>query len=225
MLICQFRDEHCLRFQDLCLHLGVNPFTVTLQRSSICHLKAVWKSCCSVTQSCPTLCDPMDMPSLPVLHHLPELAQTHVHWVGDAIQPSHPLLIPFSSCLQSFPASGSFPMSWLFTSGGQKIGASASASLFPMNIQYWFPLGLTGSISLPAKGLSRVFSSATVQKHWFFSAQLSLWSNSHIHTWLLKTTIALTRQTFVRSCLKEYRGWKNCSHVKLYRDVTFCLLL
>ena len=134
-------------------------------------------------------------------------------------------VIPFSSCLQSFPALGSFPVSWPFTSGGQRIGASASASVLPMNIQDWFPLGLTGLISLLAKGLSGVFSSTTVQKHRFFSAQLSLWSNSHIHTWLLKKNIALTSQTFVRSCLKEYRGWKNCSHVKLYRDVTFCLLL
>ena len=91
--------------------------------------------CCSVAQSCLTLCDPMGciMPGFPVLHHLPELTQTHVHWVCDAIQPSHPL-VPFSSCLQSFPASGSFPMSWLFRSGGYSIGASASASVLPMNI-------------------------------------------------------------------------------------------
>ena len=91
-----------------------------------------------------------------------------------------------SFCLQSFPASGSFPMSWLFTSGGQSIGASASVSVLPMNIQDWFPLGLTGLISLSSKGLSGVFSSTTVQKHQFFSVQLSLWSNSHIHTWLLE---------------------------------------
>ena len=86
---------------------------------------------------------------------------------------------PFA-CLQSFPASGSFPMSQFFTSGGQSTGVSASASVLPMNIQDWFPLGLTGLISLPSKGLSRVFSSTTVQKHQFFSAQLSLESNSHI---------------------------------------------
>ena len=90
---------------------------------------------------------------------------------------------PFSFCLQPFPASGSFPMSWLFTSGCQ---ASTSASVFPMNIQDWFPLGLTGLISLLSKGLSRVFSGTTVWKHQFFSAQPSLWSNSHIHTWLLE---------------------------------------
>ena len=82
----------------------------------------------SVTQSCPTLCDPMDgsTPGLPVHHHLPEFTQTHFHWVRDAIQPSHPL-VPFSSHLQSFPASGSFPVSQFFTSGGQSIGVSASA--------------------------------------------------------------------------------------------------
>ena len=95
-------------------------------------------------------------------------------------------VIPFSSCLQSFPASGSFPMSQFFASGGQSIGASASASVLPMNIQDWFPLGLTGLISLLFKGLSRVFSSTTVQKHQFFGAQTSLWSSSHSHTWLLK---------------------------------------
>ena len=91
-------------------------------------------------------------------------------------------MFSFSSCPQSLPASGSFPMSQFFTSGGQSIGASASASVLPMNIQDWFPLGLTGWISLQYKRLSRVFSSTTVQKHQFFSAELSLWSNSHIHT-------------------------------------------
>ena len=94
-------------------------------------------------------------------------------------------LIPFSSCLQSFPASGSFPVSWLFASGTQNISALASASVLPMNIQGWSPLGLTGLISLQSKVLSRVFSSTKIQKHQFFSAQLSLWSNSHIHLWLL----------------------------------------
>ena len=102
----------------------------------------------------------------------------------------HPIIlssiIPFSSYPQSFPASGSFLMSWLFTSGGQSIGASASASVLPMNIQDWFPLGLTGLIFLQSKGLSRVSSNNTVQKRQFFSAQTSLWSNSHTHTWLLE---------------------------------------
>ena len=95
-------------------------------------------------------------------------------------------VIPFSSCLQSSPASGSFPMSQFFTSDGQSIGASASASVLPMNIQGWWPLGLTGLIFLHSKGLSRVFSNTTIQKHQYFGAYLSLWSNSHIHTWLLE---------------------------------------
>ena len=91
-------------------------------------------------------------------------------------------VVPFSSRLQSFPASGSFPMNPFFTLGGQSIGASASASVLPMNIQNWFLLGLTGLISLLSKGLARVFSNTTVQKHQFFSVQLSLWSNAHIPT-------------------------------------------
>ena len=120
----------------------------------------------SVTQSCSTLCDPMNhsMPGLPVHHQLPEFTQTHVHRVGDAIQPSHPL--SFSSCPQSLPASGSFPMSQLFAWGGQSIGVSASASVLPMNTQDWPPLEWTGWISLQSKGLSRVFSNTTV--HQFF---------------------------------------------------------
>ena len=95
-------------------------------------------------------------------------------------------VIPFSSCLQSFPASRSFQMSQLFASGGQSIGVSASASVLPMNTQDWFPLGWTGWISLQSKGLSRVFSSMTVQKQQFFGAQPSLWSNSHIYMKLLE---------------------------------------
>ena len=100
-------------------------------------------------------------------------------------------VIPFSSCLQSFPTSGSFQMSQLFTSGGQSIGLSASASVLPMNTQDRSPLGWTGWISLQSKGLSRVFSNTTVQKHQFFSAQLSLWYNSHIYTWLLEKPVQL----------------------------------
>ena len=118
-------------------------------------------------------------------------------WCHPAISFS---VISFSLCLQSFPASGSFPMSQFFASGGQSIGASASA--LPMNIQAWFPLGLTGLISLLSKGLSRVFSNTTVQKHQFFGAQLSLWSNSHIHMWPLEKTTALTIWT---------RRWSNVS--------------
>ena len=113
------------------------------------------------------------------------LAQTHVHWVSDAIQPSHPLSRIFS-CPQSFPASGSFPVIQHFASGGQSIETSVSASVLPVNVQGWFPLKLTGLISLQSMGLSRVFSSTTVQKHQLFGTQPSLWSNSYICTWLLE---------------------------------------
>ena len=135
------------------------------------------------TQSCLTLCDPTDCttPGFPILHHLPKFVQTHVHWVSDAIQPSRPLSSPSPP---AFPALGSFLMSQLFPTGGQNTGASAS--VLPMNIQDWFPLGWTGLISLQSKELSRVFSSTTVQKHQFISTQSSLWSNYHIHTWLLE---------------------------------------
>ena len=95
-------------------------------------------------------------------------------------------VIPFSSCLQYFPALESFPISWFFASGGQSTGASASASVFPMNIQDSFPLGLTGLVSLHSQGLSRVFSNTTGQKHRFFGTQLSLCYNSHIHIWQLE---------------------------------------
>ena len=95
-------------------------------------------------------------------------------------------VVSFSSCPQSFPASGSFQMSQPLASGGQNIRVSASISVLPVNIQDWFPLGWTGWISLQSKGLSRVFSNTTVQKHQFFGIQLSLQSNSHIHTWLLE---------------------------------------
>ena len=124
------------------------------------------------------LCDPMNRstPGLPVHHQLPEF--------------THPVIsssvILFSSCPQSLPASGSFPVSQLFTWGGQSIGVSDLASVLPMNTRDWFPLGWTGWISLQPKGLSRVFSNTTVQKHQFFGAQLSSQSNSHIHTWLLE---------------------------------------
>ena len=144
-----------------------------------------YSHCWSVTKSCITHCDPMDWstPGSPVLHYLLEFPHICVCLVIDAIQPSYPLS-PLSP--QSSPASGSSSMSWLFTSGCQSIGASASVSVLSMNIQGWFPLGLTGLISLLSKGLSRVFSSTTIWKHQFFSAQPSLWSNSHICTWLLK---------------------------------------
>ena len=122
------------------------------------------------------LCNPMNhsMPGLPVHHQLPESTKNPrplSRWCHPTISSS---VVPFSSCPQSFPTSGSFQMSQLFTSGGQNIGVSASTSVLPMNTQDWFPLGWTGWISLQSKGLSRVFSNTTVQKHQFFGAQLSL---------------------------------------------------
>ena len=141
----------------------------------------------SVAQLCPTLRYPMDCstPVLPVHHQLLEFTQPQVHWIGDAIQPSHSLSSPSPPAYNLSTASRSFQMSQLFASGSQSIGVSASASLLPMNIQDSFPLGWTGWILL-SKGLSRVFSNTTVQKHQSFSTQLSLWPNSHIPMWLLQ---------------------------------------
>ena len=136
----------------------------------------------SVAQSCLTLCDPMNCstPGFPVHHQLPEFTQTYVHRVRDVIQPSHPLSSPSPPALNPSQHQ-SFPMSQPFTWSGQSFGASAS--VLPMNIQDWFPLGWTGLISLQSKGL---YSNTTVQKHQVFGAQLSSQSNSHIHTWLLE---------------------------------------
>ena len=127
----------------------------------------------SVVQSSPTLCDPKNhsKPGLPVHHQLPELNSCpSSQWYHPAISSS---VVPFSFCPQALPESGSFPMSQLFASGGQSIGVSASASVLPVNTQDWSPLGWTCWISLQFKGLSRVFSNITVQKHQFFSTQLS----------------------------------------------------
>ena len=125
-------------------------------------------------------CDPMNlsMPGLPVHQQLPEFTQTHVHRVGDAIQPSHPLL-PLHLPPSIFPSIRGFSNELALC---QRIGASASASVLPVNIQAWFPLGLSGLISLQSRGLSTVFSNITVQKHQFFGAQPSFWSSSHICT-------------------------------------------
>ena len=153
--------------------------------------------CCSATQSCPTFCDLMvcSIPGFPVLYHFMEFVETHVHWVGDAIQPSRPLLSP---SLPAFSLSQhrSFPMNELFASGGQSIGASASSLVLPMSIQDWFPLGWTGWISLPSKGLKSLLqhhsSKASILWHSaFFIAQFS-----HPYMTTGKTT-ALMRRTFV----------------------------
>ena len=143
---------------------------------------------CSVAQLCPTLCDSMNCstPGFPVLDHLPGLAQTHVHWVSDVIEPSHPL---------SFLASGYFPMSLLFASGGQSIGASAS--VLAMDIQGWFPLELTGLISLLSKGTLKSLlqhhnmKASILWRSAFFMVQLS-----HLYR-ITGKTIALTIWTFV----------------------------
>ena len=148
----------------------------------ICHC------CCLVSKLCPNLCNHMDycMPGFAVLYQLPEFAQTHVplsQWCHPTILSS---VVPFSPCLQPFPASGSFPMSQFVTSGGQGTRVSASESVLPMNIfrtdflydwLVWSPCSPRDS---------QESSPTTVQKHQFFSAQLSLWSNSHIYTWLLE---------------------------------------
>ena len=135
------------------------------------------------SQSCPTLWNPMDWstPGFSVLHHHPEFDQSHIHWARDAM-----LILswPYFSRLQSFWASGSFPMSHIFSSGGQSIGVSASVPVLPMNIQGWFSLGLTDLTFLLPKGLSRTLT--TVQRHQFFGAQTFILSSSHIHTWLLE---------------------------------------
>ena len=151
----------------------------------------------SVAQLCAALCDPMDCstPGVPVLRCFPEFAQTRASswWCHPTISSS---VDPFFSYPQSFPASGTLPVSQLFISGGQSNGVSGSASVFPVNIQGWFPLGLTGLISLLSEGLESLYST-TVGKHQFFITQFSLWSNSRIHTWLTGKTVALPICRFV----------------------------
>ena len=145
--------------------------------------------CCfsSVAKSCTTLCNPMDhsIPGFPDFHCLPEFAQTHVHWVSDVIQPSHPLSPPSPLALNLSQHQGLFQ--WVGSCiRWPKNWSSASAPVIPMNSQGWAPLGLTGLISLLSQGLLRLFSNTTVQKQQFFNVQPSLWSKSHIHTWLLE---------------------------------------
>ena len=152
----------------------------------------------SITQSCATLCDSMycSMPGIPVHQQLPEFSQTHVHWVGDAIQPSHPLPLPSHPAFNHSQHQGL--IKWVSSSYQvARIVVSASKSVLPMNIRNGFALGLTGWTSLLSKGLSRVFSNTIVQNHQFFGTHPSLWSSSHIHTWLLKKTIVLTVQNFI----------------------------
>ena len=142
----------------------------------------------SVTQSCPALCNPVDCstPGFPVHHELPNTCSNSCsssRWCHPTISSS---VVPFSSCLQSFPASGSFLMSHFLTSSGQSVVISASTSVLLKHYSGLISLGLTGLTSSQSKGLSSVFSNTTVKKHQLFGAQLSLWSNSHIYTWLLE---------------------------------------
>ena len=140
--------------------------------------------CCSFTKSNSLQLHGLQHTRLPFPSPSPGVCSNSCplsRWCHPTIAPS---VTPFSSCLQSFPSSGSLPMSRLFPWGGQSIGASAA--VLPMNIQGWLPLGFLGLISLPSKGLSRIFSNTTVQKHQIFGAQLSLSSNSHIHTWAME---------------------------------------
>ena len=141
-------------------HVLQNEISSEICQRAHCHSWYLWLlACCSIAKLYLTLCVPMDcsMQGFPILHYLLEFVQTQVHWVSDAIQPSHSLSPPFLLLSLILPTSGAFPVSRLFTSGDQSIGALASASVLPMNIQDWFSLGLTGLISLQSKRLSRVF--------------------------------------------------------------------
>ena len=169
---------------DVSTVLKSSTVTVLLPVSWLWQL--VFVSCIqfrSVAQLCPTLCDPMNcsMPGLSITNYPNPCPSSQ--WCHPAISSS---VVPFSSCSQPLPTSGSFPVSQLFTWGGQSIGVSASASVLSMNTQDWSPLGWTNWISLQSKGLWRVFSNTTVQKHQFFGTQRSSQSNSHIHTWPLE---------------------------------------
>ena len=183
-------------------HLPMLPVWVSLHPDSVvCRANSSWRHAClisggglplciatqtqfsSVIQSCPILYDPMNrsMPGLPVHHKLPEFTQTHVHRVSDAIQTSHPLSSPSPPAPNPSQHQGLFQ--WVSSSHEvAKVLVPASASVLPMDTQDWSPLGWTVWISLQSKGLSRVFSNTTVQKHQFFGTQLSSQSNSHIHT-------------------------------------------
>ena len=149
-------------------------------------IKSIHCCCCSVTQSCPTLCDPMDgsTPGLPVPHHLPEFAQVHLHCIGDAVQPSHPLMPSSHSTLNLSQHQGLFCWVNSLYQMTKILEFQFQHPVFPMSIQGWFPLRLTGLISLLSKGFSRVFSSTTAWKHQFFSAQPShMVQVSHPHMW------------------------------------------
>ena len=189
-MVWNFHGELWSSFSSLCIHFTcsseASPVPATTLATRPPTLNSVQFS--SVAQSCLTLCHPMNCstPGFPVHHQLLELAHTHVHQVNDAIQPSHPLSSPSPPAFNLSQHQGLFQWVSSSQSGGQSTGVSASASVLPMNTQDWFPLGWTGWISLQSKGLSRVFSNTTVQKHQFFGAQLSLSSLTSRNTWLLE---------------------------------------
>ena len=161
---------------------------MTLSIIEMLNIKIITEQIRSVTQSCVTLWDPMNRstPGLPVHHQLPEFTETHVHQVSDAIQPSHPLSSPFLPAPN--PSQHQSLFQWVNSSHevAKVLEFPALASFLPKNTQDWSPLEWTGWISLQSKGLSRVFSNTTVQKHQFFGTQLSSQSNSHIQTWPLE---------------------------------------
>ena len=171
---------------QLIIFIGMGGRIQSLSLDSNLLLYLYTLCCCSVTKFCPILRNPMDgsIPGFPVPHHLLEFAQVHVCWIGDAIQPFHPLSPSSPSPINLSQHQGLLPVSQLFTSGGQSIGASAS--VLPKSSRGWFLLRLTDLISLLFKGLSRVFSNTTVWKLQFFSTLPSLVPSSHIHTWLLE---------------------------------------
>ena len=175
VIICSFLSFHFKsthKVLTMILHLRFN--------SSVSRFSSV-----QFSQSCPTLCDPMNCstPGLPVHHQLPEFTQTHVHRVGDAIQPPHPLSSPFPPAPNPSQHQSLFQWVHLFTWGGQSTGVSALASFLPKKSQDWFLSEWTGWISLQSNWFSRVFSNTTVQRNQFFGAQPYSQSNSHIHTW------------------------------------------
>ena len=174
----------------LCIVLGIDLYRNRYKMENIDHIKNEWSQVWHQF-SCPVVSNSLQPHGLQ--HTRPPCPSSAPRIYSDSCPLSwwcHPTIsssvVPFSSCSEYFPASGSFPMIQLFAWGGQSIGVSVSASVLPVNTQDWSPLGWTSGISLQSKGLSRVFSNTAVQKHQFFSAQLSSQSNSHIHTWPLE---------------------------------------
>ena len=170
----------------LCMHV-YSSFIHNSQKVEANQMSINWCCCRSVPKWCSTL-QPLGLqhPRLACPSPSPTAhsnSRPSSQWCHPTISSS---VVPFSSCLQSFPASGSFPVSQFFTSVVQSIRVSATASVLPVNFQDWSPLGVTGFISLKTKELSRVFCKTTFHKRPFFSAQQSLWSSSHVHTWLLE---------------------------------------